>query len=69
MLGKFLNTLDLKLNAGANLVKFIAEFCYDYFGKGLDLYSESEYLNGEYMHRMLFLQQLLNLKIIFIKLI
>ncbi|GAA0123516.1 MAG: Sapep family Mn(2+)-dependent dipeptidase [Clostridium argentinense] len=51
MLGKFLNTLDLKLNAGANLVKFIAEFCYDYFGKGLDLYSESEYLNGEYMHR------------------
>lgn len=51
MLGKFLNTLNLKENAGAKLVKFIAESCYDYFGKGLGLYSESEYLDGEYMHR------------------
>lgn len=51
MLGNFLNTLNLKENAGAKLVKFIAESCYDYFGKGLGLYSESEYLDGEYMHR------------------
>ncbi|WP_291565073.1 MULTISPECIES: Sapep family Mn(2+)-dependent dipeptidase [unclassified Clostridium] len=51
MIGKFLNTLNLTNNAGAKLVKFIAEFCYDYFGEGLGLYSESEYLDGEYMHR------------------
>lgn len=51
MLGKFLNTLTFKENAKSNAIKFVAENCYDYFGKGLGVYSESEYFEGEYMHR------------------
>lgn len=51
MLGKFLNTLSIVSNSRGNAIKFIAENCYDYFGKGLGVYSKSEYLDGEYMHR------------------
>ncbi len=52
ILCKFLNTLNLSKNGGEILVKLITEnLADDIYGKSIGLYSEDEYVNGEYMHR------------------
>lgn len=47
----FLNTLKLASNGADKLVSFIAEHGSDYYGRGFGIYNDSEYLNGEYIHR------------------
>lgn len=52
ILCNFLSTLSLTKNGGEGLIKFVSENIYgDIYGKSLGLYKESEYVNGEYMHR------------------
>lgn len=48
----FLNMLPLKKNGAEKLIDFISKyFVNDLYGKKLGLYSENEYINGEFIHR------------------
>lgn len=61
VLCSFLNNLSFSCSGAANLIKLIAEnFVDDVYGTTIGLYSESEYVNGEYMHRNVISSTLLN---------
>lgn len=48
----FLRTLPLDTSNAKDLICFVADcLAYDIYGKNIGLYSENEYLDGEYIHR------------------
>lgn len=48
----FLNTLSLSDNSASKLIDFVHRFsAKDFYGKAFGLYTENEYVNGEYMSR------------------
>lgn len=52
VLCSFLKTLSIETSGAVNLVNLVADrFADDIYGKNIGLYSEDEYLNGEYIHR------------------
>ncbi len=49
-----LGSMGLSENKNYSLLKMISEKLSDVYGKGLGLYSDSEYYNGEFVHRNVF---------------
>ncbi len=54
IMAQHLEKLSLENNKLLSLVTFIKEYFKDIYGKELGLYSESEYYNGEFVHRNVF---------------
>jgi succinyl-diaminopimelate desuccinylase len=59
---KQINTMEIKENRLLALLTMINEKLGDMYGKGLGLYSESEYYNGEFMHRNVFTPTILKIE-------
>lgn len=59
---KHLSNLNLKQNKLLDLVYMINEKFSDLNGKALGLYNQSEYYNGEFVHRNVFTPTILNVK-------
>ncbi|ATW26558.1 Sapep family Mn(2+)-dependent dipeptidase [Candidatus Formimonas warabiya] len=63
LLCHFLNGLPGKKDGSSRLIAFIDRFFHgDIYGKAIGLYSQSEYLNGEYIHRNVISPTLLETK-------
>ncbi|MEL7566131.1 MAG: Sapep family Mn(2+)-dependent dipeptidase [Dehalobacterium sp.] len=63
VLCNFLSQVPLSKGGAANLIAFVKNyFAGDIYGKAVGLYSESEYLNGEYVHRNVISPTLLETK-------
>lgn len=63
ILFNFLDQIPLEKNGAANLVAFVKKyFSGDIYGKAIGLYSESEYVNGEFVHRNVISPTLLETK-------